>query len=309
MYNCIMRIFLFVINGLGVGSLPDYSKYESEYHNTSFNLEVLDKLETFKKLGLIKCCLEDNSGDTLGYYFRGRMLSNQTDFDNGMKEILGNVSFNGKEVEENLISFCAKKGIGCEFLSSKDNKYTDNVYISDQLLLEGIANINIEDNGLLISELNDFAKFGMVGEVEKAENNLIFIDSFFNDFFNARKLDDIVIITGNFGINLTKMGVTREYNPIFVYSKLANGNKNLKTIQGNFNITMTIVDLFDIFPNNDSFIDDKFKAKLDNFSMLLKNEMIANGIDKILEIKPVTKEKGEKLLDKSKIAKIRNKNN
>ena len=60
-----MRIFLFVINGLGVGSLPDIYKYEKEYHCTLDEIECND-LSTFVKLGINKSALKDLDKNTIG---------------------------------------------------------------------------------------------------------------------------------------------------------------------------------------------------------------------------------------------------
>ncbi len=49
-----MRIFLFVINGLGVGSLPDYSKYDSEYECTAEQIKCIQKSNNFEKWGFFK---------------------------------------------------------------------------------------------------------------------------------------------------------------------------------------------------------------------------------------------------------------
>lgn len=78
-----MRIFLFVINGLGVGSLPDYSKYDTEYNCTSLNVSGIEDCAVLNKLGLFKCCLKDMDKSTLGYCFRGRWLTTYTTYESG----------------------------------------------------------------------------------------------------------------------------------------------------------------------------------------------------------------------------------
>ena len=118
LYNHNMRIFLFVINGLGVGSLPDYSKYDTEYNCTSLNVSGIEDCAVLNKLGLFKCCLKDMDKSTLGYCFRGRWLTTDTTYESGLNEILGNMSFNNS-CAENLIDYLKRHNVNVRFLSSK----------------------------------------------------------------------------------------------------------------------------------------------------------------------------------------------
>ena len=100
-----MRIFLLIIDGLGVGSQPDYSKYDSEYNCTLDNISAIDESSTLNKLGLLKCCLKENNLVTKSRYYRGRMLTIFNDFEYGLTEILGNCVFDKSlPIKENLIT-------------------------------------------------------------------------------------------------------------------------------------------------------------------------------------------------------------
>lgn len=284
-----MRIFLFVLNGLGVGSLPDYSKYEKDYYCTAKSLECIDDLSTFCKLGLKKCCLDVTNDSTIGYFFRGRMLTTITTFESGLNEILGNIAFDEHyKVNENLLSLVKKHNVEVAFISSRKGSFADVVLDNDCRAIEYIQKLQSQKDSLFVVELNDFAKFGLAGDVENMANSIKMYDEFFGAFIPTLKYNDVLFISGNFGINPTKIGISREYNPIFVYSKIASGNKNLRTIQGNNAIAMTIADLLKIYPNSDSFVDDKLRQKIDNYQSVLKNEILASSIEKIMEFSAKT---------------------
>lgn len=284
-----MRIFLFVINGLGVGSLPDYSKYEKHNYCTAQNLECIDELNTFSKLGLKKCCLEVTKDNAVGYFFRGRMLTTITTFESGLNEIFGNIAFDDNfKINEDLLSLVKKNGIDVSFTSSREDSFADVILANDFEQLVHLQKIETEKEALIVAELNDFAKFGLAGDSNNMCMSIKMYDQFLAQLIPSMRYDDVLIVSGNFGINPSKIAITREYVPIFVCSKFASGNKNLKTIQGCNCVAMTIADLFKIFPNSNSFVDDKLRQKIDSYQFVLSNEILASSIEKIKEFSSKT---------------------
>ena len=302
-----MRIFLFVINGLGVGSLPDIYKYEKEYHCTLDEIECND-LSTFVKLGINKSALKDLDKNTIGYCFRGRGLTDNTSFESGLNEILGNITFNDSaQTQENLVDILKKKNVNVIFASSRQDSIADIIYLDDKLVIENCCDTASKDNSVIILELNDFAKYCLNGDKQNMQGAIKYIDNFLDNFISNIEYRDILFITGNFGINPTKIGITREYNPIFIYNKLVRGNSNLKTIQGNNSIAMTIVDLLNIYPNSHSIVDDSLKQKISVDNLFVKRDRIMSGIGKIKELnsKSVPKQKNKNNSDKNKIIKVK----
>ncbi len=293
-----MRIFLFVLNGLGVGSLPDYSKYDKEYYCTSLNIKCIDDLTTLNKLGLKKCCLDLEAKNSLGYCFRGRSLSINTTFESGLNEILGNVTFNNSPKVENLVDVLKRHNVGVTFISSRENSIAEHIYCDDKAVFENV-NSSTNKDSVVIAELNDFAKAGLVGDTEGMETAIKFADKKIAEIISHLTYNDILILTGNFGVNPLKIGITREYNPIFILSKITRGNSVLKTIQGNDSIAMTIVNLLNIYPNSKSIVDDSFVEKMQNNGLYYKGDRIIGSIGKVKELKvPIARERKTK--DKSK---------
>lgn len=293
-----MRIFLFVINGLGVGSLPDYSKYDDEFYCTSLNIKCIDDLYTFNKLGLKKCCLDLSAKNSLGYCFRGRSLTIDTSFKSGLNEILGNVTFNNLPKIENLVDILKRHNICVNFVSSREDSIAEQICLNDKEVFEHLICGNKKDS-VIIAELNDFAKAGLLGDSEGMETAIKYVDKKIGEVISNLTYNDIIILTGNFGVNPLKIGVTREYNPIFIISKITRGNSVLKTIQGNSCIAMTIVHLLNIYPNSKCIVDDRFVDNLQNNGLYYKGDRIIGGIGKIKELKvPIVKER--KSRDKNK---------
>lgn len=282
-----MRIYLFVINGLGVGSLPDYSKYNNEYSCTAEQIKCIQKATALKKMGLFKCCLKDETSASIGQFFRGRMLTTYTDFDCGFKEILGNVIFDkDKKIAENLIDILRKNNIDVTCFSSRQEcDEADKICENDREIVYNLSLTQSDKDSVLIAEFNDFAKFGLSGDKDKMEDAILFISDYLTSMISSLKYDDVLIVSGNFGINPSKIGITREYNPIFVCSKLLGASQNLKTIQGNHCIAMSVVELLKIFPNSYSFVGSKLRQKIDNYGVLLKNEIIATKFEKYTDLK------------------------
>lgn len=299
-----MRIFLFVINGLGVGSLPDYSKYDTEYNCTSLNVSGIEDCAVLNKLGLFKCCLKDMDKSTSGYCFRVRWITTNTTYESGLKEILGDVSFNNS-CPENLIGYLKRHNVNVRFLSSKIDSVADEIFDNDSSVIESCIKTDFSGDSVVICELNDFAQAGLLGDTCKMQSAICNIDNKLGDFIDNLSYDDIVFICGNFGINPAKIGITREFSPILVYSKKARRNANLRTIQGGSSIAMTIVDLLNIYPNSMSFADGVLRKNAD--SNLGDRLSIAKG--KVKELKPkITAQKAIKnkpSTDKTKVIKVK----
>lgn len=287
LYNHNMRIFLFVINGLGVGSLPDYSKYDSEYECTAEQIKCIQKATILKKMGLFKCCLQEDNTPALGHFLRGRMLTTKTNFECGFKEILGNVVFDDdNSIAENLIDTLKKHNVDVVcFSSNSDCTEADKICESDREIAYLLSEFKSEKDSVLIAEFNDFAKFALSGNKDKMEDAILFVNDFFASVIGELKYDDVLIASGNFGVNPSKIGITREYNPIFVCSKLLGTSQSLKTIQGNNCIAMSVVELLKIYPSSNSFVGSKLRQKIDNYGILLKNEIIASRFEKHTDFK------------------------
>lgn len=288
-----MRIFLLIIDGLGVGSQPDYSKYDSEYNCTLDNISVIDESSTLNKLGLLKCCLKENNLVTKSRYYRGRMLTIFNDFEYGLTEILGNCVFDKSlPIKENLITMLKKYNVNYQFVTSRSECGVEgNIVDCDYSVFYYIKNFLDNNDGVFVGEFNDFAKAGLIGDTQKMNESLSLFDKNLGEIVKELKYNDILVVSGNFGINPSKIGITREYIPILLYSKLLGGSKVLETIQGNNCIAMTIVDLLNIYPNINSLISEKEKQKIESYSNILKNDLIASGFEKVLEIKGKDKSK------------------
>lgn len=293
LYNHNMRIFLLIIDGLGVGSQPDYSKYDSEYNCTLDNISVIDESSTLNKLGLLKCCLKENNLVTKSRYYRGRMLTIFNDFEYGLTEILGNCVFDKSlPIKENLITMLKKYNVNYQFVTSRSECGVEgNIVDCDYSVFYYIKSFLDNNDGVFIGEFNDFAKAGLIGDTQKMNESLSLFDKNLGEIVKELKYNDILVVSGNFGINPSKIGITREYIPILLYSKLLGGSKVLETIQGNNCIAMTIVDLLNIYPNINSLISEKEKQKIESYSNILKNDLIASGFEKVLEIKGKDKSK------------------
>ncbi len=293
LYNHNMRIFLLIIDGLGVGSQPDYSKYDSEYNCTLDNISVIDESSTLNKLGLLKCCLKENNLVTKNRYYRGRMLTIFNDFEYGLTEILGNCVFDKSlPIKENLITMLKKYNVNYQFVTSRSECGVEgNIVDCDYSVFYYIKNFLDNNDGVFIGEFNDFAKAGLIGDTQKMNESLSLFDKNLGEIVKELKYNDILVVSGNFGINPSKIGITREYIPILLYSRLLGGSKVLETIQGNNCIAMTIVDLLNIYPNINSLISEKEKQKIESYINILKNDLIASGFEKVLEIKGKDKSK------------------
>ena len=293
LYNHNMRIFLLVVDGLGVGSQPDYSKYDSEYNCTLDNISVIDESSTLYKLGLLKCCLREDNFVSKSRFYRGRMLTIFNDFGYGLTEILGNCVFDKTLlIKESLITMLKKNDVNYQFVTSRfECGIEGNIVDSDCSVLYYVKSFLDNNDGVFVGEFNDFAKAGLSGDTQKMNESLSLFDKNLGEFVKELKYNDILVVSGNFGINPSKIGITREYSPILLYSKLLGGSKVLETIQGNNSIALTILDLLNIYPNSNSLISDKEKQKIENYSNILKNDLIASGFEKVLELRGKDKNK------------------
>ena len=208
-----MRIFLFVINGLGVGSLPDYSKLLNSLNKYAISLSLSQILSA----------------------------SVQSELDE-------------KHTTSTLCFFKVSIKFSAMLLSS--SKTT-------------LPKISLKPHSKFVFVVS-------ILPLKKCPN--LFVNDFLASVIGELKYDDVLIASGNFGVNPSKIGITREYNPIFVCSKLLGTSQSLKTIQGNNCIAMSVVELLKIYPNSNSFVGSKLRQKIDNYGILLKNEIIASRL-------------------------------
>lgn len=257
-----MKIYLMVINGLGAGSLPDYSKYDDEYHCTAVEVLRAAAMPMMKKMGLAKCCLADLDSKTLGYCYRGRMLTNNTSFASGMDEILGNICVGDRrQIKENLVDVLRKKGVEVSYFSSRQDSFADKIFADDNMLWGSVSKAKC---GVKICEMNDFAKYALCGDEAKAVAALQNVDNILSEIYDSTASDDVLIVVGNFGINPSKIGISREYSPIFICSKLLSHNAILRSVQGCNSVAMTVTDLLKVYQNDKSLVSHQFKEKLAN---------------------------------------------
>lgn len=256
-----MRVFLVILNGVGVGSLPNYLKYSDSYTNTMQNFCSDLNLSNLKKMGLYSLLHKDVTDDkVIGHYARGRMLCQNNSFESGFEEILGNVCANNNK--ENLLSILKKNNINTLVLSSGKNNYADICYDSDEELCSHFNVESILDNSVIILNMNDFAKYGLQGDILRMTNCIVAYDEFIGTIMQNLHNDDLLIVSGNFGVDIENKKLSREYNPILIFSKMFMEEVNLNTVIGNNCIAYTIADLLNVYYNDKSLISDRTKANI-----------------------------------------------
>lgn len=111
---------------------------------------------------------------------------------------------------------------------------------------KGLAFINLVDTDMLFGHRND---------VEGYSNALKEIDEHFEQFLPLLKQDDIFMITADHGCDPSTPSTdhSREYVPLLIYSKTLKSGVNLGTIKGFDIIAKSILDLFNIEENKESF--------------------------------------------------------
>ncbi|MEN8907169.1 MAG: phosphopentomutase [Clostridiales bacterium] len=122
-----------------------------------------------------------------------------------------------------------------------------------------IESIKKDFNGILFANLIDFDMlYGHRNDVKGYGNALKEFDSHIMDIKNNLKDDDLLIITADHGCDPTIKGTdhTREYVPLFVYSKIHKNNYNLGIRNTFSDIAKTICDYFELSNNfpGESFI-------------------------------------------------------
>ena len=273
-----MKTYLFIINGLGVGDLPDCSAYNKRGYNTVAELLGNVTLPSFSLLGLSSVSGASDSeevADVIATYARGRMLTNRVGFEHGITEILGNVfHYDGDEervVAEDIISRLHNSDVISHAIGSGLNHKSDYTLPSDIGVMEQITCIddsvhnyesrndddvmdyiaNIDDkDALIIAEFNDFASSVLIGDRDKALAAIINLDSWMGVMMDAIDNDDLLIVTGNHGVSIEDRIITREYVPIMIFNRKCPIPRSLSTQQGLNVIAYTIADAMDVYKNN-----------------------------------------------------------
>ena len=273
-YNGFMKTYLFVVNGLGIGDLPDCSAYNAKGRNTLDETLRGVPLPSLKLLGLYNIfgVSETQNPDVMATYARGRMLTNKIGLEHGMVEILGNIfHFEGSEeryIPENIISrlhssgvksYCIGSGktFSTDYLSKNDidvmqhitNSEVDSEVSNDDEKMDYIANIQ-EKDALVIAEFSDFCDSVLDEDKFGAISAMINFDSWVGVVMDAMEDDDLLIVTGNHGVNMREKTLTREYVPIMIFMRKCPIARDLGTEQGLNSIAYTISDIMGVYKSD-----------------------------------------------------------
>lgn len=211
---------------------------------------------------------------------------------------------NGKSNSDNLLLRLNKNDIQTLFIRSGVGIKADVLYSKDKEIFNHFNLNGILDNSVTIIRLCDFAKYGLAGDNNEMSACLEEYDNFVGKLIDDMYEDDLLIFAGNFGVSVTEKRVTREYNPLLIYSKETLIEGNLSTIMGGNCVAYTIVDMLNVYPNKYTLIDEPTKEKL--FSLHTKEvaDKIFSYIDKVFGgINEKLGDFNEKLGDKIKSAK------
>ena len=276
-YNVYMKTYLFIVNGLGIGDLPDCTNYNSKGHNTLVDILGGVPLPSLKMLGLYNifgASDSDNSDDTdvVATYARGRMLTNRIGLEHGVVEMLGHIFHYEDDsvhsVEEDVVARLANSGVttytvgggknfqtdylsstdiqAMEHISNSDNAMQAYVAKSDDDMMDYIASVSDED-ALVIAEFSDFERSVMDGDNAGAISAMINFDSWVGVVMDAMDDDDLLIVSGNHGISMRDKCLTREYVPIMMFMRKCPIACDLGTKQGLNVIAYTIADIMGVY--------------------------------------------------------------
>lgn len=255
-----MKTYIFVINGLGIGALPDYSKYQTNYTNTFESIGVDFGLPTLEVLGFYNIFGVGNEPieSPIGVHGRMRMLSDKVGFEWGIREILGNVcTGEGANINrENLLDILNNKGFKVTVIASNTTLQGAKSFVDCTDMCRSIGRGEISRADVVFAVCNDFA-------VAVAEKNTAKIKSFFVNFdkyigklLGEMQCGDMLIIVGNQGID-SEGNITREYSPLIAYIPPSDEGTDLGTVQGLDSVAMTVVHRLGIYRNDKTLIKDK----------------------------------------------------
>ena len=140
------RIFLLVLDGLGIGEAPDAKKYGDTGTNTllhtigkSYNLDVLEKLGLTELVNI-------KEKDTRGFYMRAKPINKLKDSLNGHYEIMGCVS--------NIEYKTFKDGFPLELIQEIEETthrtVIGNVAGDGEILINQLGEMQMEQNAIII---------------------------------------------------------------------------------------------------------------------------------------------------------------
>ena len=140
------RIFLLVLDGLGIGEAPDAKKYGDIGTNTllhtigkSYNLDVLEKLGLTELVNI-------KEKDTRGFYMRAKPINKLKDSLNGHYEIMGCVS--------NIEYKTFKDGFPLELIQEIEETthrtVIGNVAGDGEILINQLGEMQMEQNAIIV---------------------------------------------------------------------------------------------------------------------------------------------------------------
>ena len=140
------RIFLLVLDGVGIGEAPDAKKYKDENTNTllhtigkSYNLDVLEKLGLTELVNI-------KEKDTRGFYMRAKPINKLKDSLNGHYEIMGCVS--------NIEYKTYPNGFPLELIEeierSTHRTVIGNIASDGEILINQLGDMQIEQQAIII---------------------------------------------------------------------------------------------------------------------------------------------------------------
>ncbi len=265
-YNKHMKTYLFIINGLGVGDLPDCSNYNNRGYNTCENLIEDLPLVSFRLLGLYNVArLNTNESDTvMATFARGRMLTNKTGFADGITEILGNIRHHKDDetstIVEDIKTRLNKSGVKTSEIGSGENFNVDYVAKTDDEVMNYISNLEEDKDGVIIAEYNDFANSLLLGDKDAAGKAIINIDNWLGLFMNYICDDDLLIVTGNHGVSCDDKFITREYVPIMMFTRRCPIARDLQTVQGLNVIAYTIAESMGVYKSEKAMMSTRISS-------------------------------------------------
>ena len=131
---------------------------------------------------------------------------------------------------------------------------------NEQSIDQTINALNKDSRGLIFSNLVDFDMlYGHRRDVEGYAKALEYFDERLPEILDALRADDLLVITADHGNDPAHQGSdhTREYTPLLIYGKSANGNVNLGTRESLADIGQTVAENFGVkLKNGTSFLGD-----------------------------------------------------
>lgn len=287
-----MKVYLMIINGLGIGPLPDSSKYTKIKTNTLGDVCRDLPLSTLNAIGFMNVygVLNDEYPNAVSTIARVRMITNRVGYKYGINEILGNVIDydNEKPITHNMVDML--RDFGYNVLSIGDSSFDVDIPVQkDKEIADFVFNSNNTEYDVLIAVMNGFFNTKCTNSSDRLKRYLVSVDNYCRNVINKMEKNDLFIIVGNQGVDVANKCASREYSPIIVFTKRAPEYKNLGTVQGLDCVAMTILDYLNVYNNDKSLLPQKDLVKSDkknNVGLLKKafSPVLKNSKNKILEL-------------------------